>query len=154
VTLDQQFDEATLHIVRETVLAHATAMGMPDERALDVMLAVHELAANAVRHGGGSGRIQMQVTGGELVCRVSDYGPGSRNGQPPGSKPDRQQHPIGSTVPAQPWPYQPGHGLWLVRQVADRISVVSGPAGSQVTAVFALVPSNVAGDFAGPGPAR
>jgi anti-sigma regulatory factor (Ser/Thr protein kinase) len=148
--LDQQFNEAALHIVRETVLAHAAAAGMPERRAVDVMLAVHELAANAVRHGGGSGRIRMQVTGGELVCRVSDPGPASRNGQAPGSKPDRRQHPAGSTVPAQPWPCQPGHGLWLVRQAADHISVISGPAGSQVTAVFALVPGNVAGDFAGP----
>ena len=53
--LDQQFDEGTLHILREMVAAHASAAGMPDDRATDVMFAVHELAANAVRHGGGSG---------------------------------------------------------------------------------------------------
>jgi anti-sigma regulatory factor (Ser/Thr protein kinase) len=153
VTLDQQFGQGTLHIVRETVLAHAAAAGMPDERALDVMLAVHELAANAVRHGGGRGRIQMRVTGGELVCLVSDPGPAASNGQAPGRKPGGQ-HPGGTTVPAQPWPYQPGHGLWLVRQAADHISVTCGPAGSQVTAVFALIPSDVPGGFAGPGPAR
>jgi anti-sigma regulatory factor (Ser/Thr protein kinase) len=147
VTLDQQFDEGTLHIVRETVLAHAAAAGMADERAVDVMLAVHELAANAVRHGGGTGRIQMRVTGGELVCRVSDPGPASRNGHAPGAKP-RGQQPADFIAPAQSWPYQPGHGLWLVRQAADHISVISSPAGSKVTAVFALVPSDVAGDFA------
>jgi hypothetical protein len=67
VTLEQQFDEGTLHILRETVLAHAVAAGMADGRATDVMLAVHELAANAVRHGGGTGRMQMRATGGELT---------------------------------------------------------------------------------------
>ncbi len=153
MTLDQRFDEGTLHIVRETVLAHAAAAGMADERALDVMLAVHELAANAVRHGGGRGWVWMRVTGGELVCRVSDPGPASRNGHAPDRQPDRQQ-PADTTVPAQPWPYQPGHGLWLVRQAADRMSVICGPAGSQVTAVFALVASDVTGGLAGPGPAR
>jgi anti-sigma regulatory factor (Ser/Thr protein kinase) len=135
VTLDQRFDVRTLRILRETVAAHASAAGMPEERALDVMLAVHELAANAVRHGGGTGRMRMNVTAGELVCQVSDPGPDA-------------------AVPEQPWPYEPGHGLWLVSQVADRITVDSGPAGSTVTAAFALVPGNVPGGFTGAGPAR
>jgi len=152
VTLDQQFATGTLRVVREMVRAQATAAGMAEIRAVDVMLAVHELASNAVRHGGGTGRMQLQVTGGELVCQVSDPGPASRgqrlNGGP------RGQHPEGTAVPAKPWPYQPGHGLWLVRQVADRISVISGPAGSQVTAIFSLDRSGIAENLAGPGPAR
>ena len=76
-TLDQEFGETTLRVLRETVLAHATAAGMPAGRALDVMLAVHELAANAVEHGGGTGRLRMSVTNRELICHVSDPGPAS-----------------------------------------------------------------------------
>jgi hypothetical protein len=49
---------------------------------------------------------------------------------------------------------RPGHGLWLVGQVTDDISVVTGPAGSTVTVVFAPVLSDVPGGFAGPEPAR
>ena len=45
--LDQEFTAGTLHILREAVLVHATAAGLPEARAADVMLAVHELAANA-----------------------------------------------------------------------------------------------------------
>ena len=48
MTLDRQFGEGTLHILREAVLAHVAAAGMPDDRASEVMLVVHELAANAV----------------------------------------------------------------------------------------------------------
>jgi hypothetical protein len=33
------------------------------------------------------------------------------------------------------------------------MSVTCGPAGSQVTAVFTLIPSDVRGSSAGPGPA-
>ena len=121
MTLDQEFDETTLRVLRETVLAHATAAGMPEGRAVDVMIAVHELAANAVKHGGGSGRLRMRVTGRELICQVSDPG-------------------IAGT---SPWPYEPGHGLWLVRQVADHISVHHGPAGSQVTVVFTMLGSDI-----------
>lgn len=57
-----------------------------------------------------------------------------------------QAHPgLGGQAPGRagltgpgPWPYQPGHGLWLVRQVAAQISVLAGAAGSRVTVTFAL----------------
>jgi len=137
--LDQEFGETTLRILRETVLAHATDVGMPEGRALDVMLAVHELAANAVEHGGGTGRLRMSVTNRELICRVSDPGPASSglSRNTPGS-----QRP-GATAQISPWPYEPGHGLWLVRQIADHISVNSGPAGSQVTVAFTMLRSGI-----------
>jgi anti-sigma regulatory factor (Ser/Thr protein kinase) len=121
-TLDQEFGETTLRVLRETVLAHATAAGMPEGRALDVMLAVHELAANAVEHGGGTGRLRMSVTNRELICQVSDPG---------------------AAVQTSQWPYEPGHGLWLVRQIADHINVNCGPAGSQVTVAFTMLRSGI-----------
>ena len=113
---------------------------MPEGRALDVMLAVHELAANAVKHGGGTGHLRMSVTNGELICQVSDPGPAS-SGLPRSST-------LGSRLPGaaartSPWPYEPGHGLWLVRQVADHISVNSGPAGSQIIVAFTMLRSHV-----------
>jgi anti-sigma regulatory factor (Ser/Thr protein kinase) len=137
--LDQEFGETTLRILRETVLAHATDVGMPEGRALDVMLAVHELAANAVEHGGGTGRLRMSVTNRELICQVSDPGPASSglSRNTPGS-----QRP-GATAQIAPWPYEPGHGLWLVRQIADHINVNSGPAGSQVTVAFTMFRSGI-----------
>ena len=134
-TLDQEFGETTLRVLRETVLAHATAAGMPEGRALDVMLAVHELAANAVEHGGGTGRLRMSATNRELVCKVSDPGPAG-SGLPCDTS--GSQRP-GAIARVSPWPYEPGHGLWLVHQIADHISVNSGPAGSQVTVVFTML---------------
>lgn len=113
VVFDERFDAATLHSLREKVAACAAAAGMPKDRAVDVILAVHELAANAIRHGAGSGRLLMCAAAGALSCRVSDVGPG-----------------------AGPWPLRQGHGLWIVRAVADQVSASSGPNGSQVTAVF------------------
>lgn len=139
MTLNQQFDRTTLSSVRETALARAVAAGMTGERAADVMIAVHELAANAVLHGGGTGRMQMSAVGGELVIVISDSGPASLAGYPAGAP--GGQRPAGAADPA--WPYQPGHGLWLVRRVASRLSVDSGPAGSRVTVAFTLVRSDV-----------
>jgi len=133
VPLVQEFNAATLRFLREAVMAQASAAGLPDERAIDVMLAVHELAANAVRHGAGSGRLRMEVTPGQLCCEVSDAGQGRRAG--PGSA----AAPWGTApLATPPWPVEPGHGLWVTREAADQVRVVSGPGGSVVTAVFRL----------------
>lgn len=117
--LIREFDADALAGLRKTVLGYATACGLPEDRAVEVMLTVHELAANAVRHGPGHGRLRLHVTASTLHCEVSDPGPSSRDG-------------------AVPWPVEQGHGLWLVRTVADRLLVASGPDGSLVTVVFTL----------------
>jgi Histidine kinase-like ATPase domain len=70
--LDREFDADALAGLRQAVLGYATACGMPGDRAIDVMLAVHELAANAVRHGPGHGRLRLYVTSSTLHCEVSD----------------------------------------------------------------------------------
>ena len=118
--MELEFNEATLSGVRAAA-ARMTKTTMTGDRAIDVVLAVHELAANAVRHGGGSGRLRMHVTAGSMYCEVHDAGRSGVNGHP-----------------GAPWPVQPGHGLWLVKRACDELTVVSGPGGSRVTATFAL----------------
>lgn len=103
------FDANTLHLLRQRVRAYWIAAGMPEGRASDFILAVHELAANAVRHGPGEGRLLLGAVPGGLRCEVSDTGAGPR-----------------------PWALRPGHGLWIV----DQVAVSSGPGGFRVTAVF------------------
>jgi anti-sigma regulatory factor (Ser/Thr protein kinase) len=114
VVLGMDFDASTLHLLRQRVRSCWAAAGMPEVRAADVILAVHELAANAVRHGPGNGRLMLGAVPGGLRFEVSDAGPGPR-----------------------PWALRPGHGLWIVDQVADQVTVSSGPDGFRVTAVFA-----------------
>jgi anti-sigma regulatory factor (Ser/Thr protein kinase) len=128
MALDQAFDANTLQELRKAVLAEATAAGMPDDRAADVVIAVHELAANAVRHGAGAGRLRMRVVAGELHCLVHDAGPASVDGHARRTGADT----------AWPWPVRPGCGLWLVKKVADRVSATAGLGGSRITAIFAL----------------
>jgi len=117
------------------VLSHAVEAGMPKDRARDVMLAAHELAANAVRHGAGTGRLQMRAEDGMLGVQVHDAGPASRTG------PAGTAGLAGQDIPGGDggWPLRPGHGLWVVRQVADQVSVWRGPVGPVVTAAFALL---------------
>lgn len=127
MALEELFDAGTLPDLRRAVLAEAVAAGLSGDRASDVVLALHELAANAVLHGGGAGRLRMMVMGGALHCQVSDAGAGV------GGQADAPGHgAVGS------WPLQPGHGLSLVAGIADQFSFAPGRAGSEVIVTFAL----------------
>ena len=123
--LEEEFGNQSLYGLREAVAAHASAAGMPGPRVLDVVLAVQELAANADRHGAGQGRLRMWAQDSALCCQVQDD-------TPPRAGPGEE-----AGADAE-WPYAHGHGLWLARQVADRLSLESGPAGTRATAIFAL----------------
>jgi len=126
--LEQHFDAGSLYALRAAVSAHATAAGLSRQRVYDVTAVVHELAANAVIYGAGHGRLRLWTQDGFLHCEVSDDGPTSRNGA------------AVRTPGEAPWPAEHGHGLWLVGQVADQSSIRHGPAGTTVTARFALAP--------------
>jgi hypothetical protein len=43
-------------------------------------------------------------------------------------------------------PSEPGHGLWVVRQVADRMRILSDARGTCATVTF-----NLSGNLSGPG---
>jgi anti-sigma regulatory factor (Ser/Thr protein kinase) len=125
--LDLEFDSGTLSGLRAEVHVYALLAGLPEGRAADAVLAVHELAANAVRHGAGAGRLRIWSVAGGMHCRVDD-------GHPPAS----------SAESAYSWPVKPGQGLWLARQVADRMQILSCAGGTRAMVTFT----------SGPAPAR
>jgi hypothetical protein len=53
-----------------------------------------------------------------------------------------------------PLPSRPGHGLWLVRRVADRMRILSGTRGTRVTVAFDLPARRRANLESAPGNAR
>jgi anti-sigma regulatory factor (Ser/Thr protein kinase) len=115
--------------MRQSVAAHAAAAGMSTARTGDMTIAVHELAANAVRHGAGRGRLRMWNHDGGVRCQVDDGGREPRAAA--------QGIRGGADAPAR-LPEAVGHGLWVARQVADQMTVISGPGGTCVTVTFAL----------------
>jgi anti-sigma regulatory factor (Ser/Thr protein kinase) len=148
--LDQAFDSGTLYALRSAVQAHAFAAGMPEYRADDVVIAIHELAANVVQHGAGRGRLRMWQVPGALQFQV-DEGSVDEGGVNEGSVDeggvDEGGVDEGRAVAsadghggnaADHWPYIKGHGLWLVREVADQMSMFSGGGGTRATVLFAL----------------
>src|SRR5262249_60052438 len=53
-SLDQLFDSEGLYGLRSAVAAHGSAFGLSEPSVSDLVLVAHELATNAVRHGGGA----------------------------------------------------------------------------------------------------
>src|SRR5213592_1748872 len=105
--LDQAFDSDSLYALRAAVAAHGSQAGLSEGRTRDLVLAVHELAANAVRHGAGQGRLRLWAMPEGVRCEVSDDG-AEGTGEESAEAAD-----------AALWHAEPGHGLWLVRQIAD-----------------------------------
>jgi anti-sigma regulatory factor (Ser/Thr protein kinase) len=131
ISLDQAFDGGSLYALRSAVAAHAAEAGLSRSLVYDVVAAAHELAANAVRHGAGHGRLRLHSDGQVLRCQVRDDGPSAAaragNGQAPA--------PGGGSPP---WPADHGHGLWIIGQVADQFILDHGPAGTTATASFTI----------------
>jgi anti-sigma regulatory factor (Ser/Thr protein kinase) len=112
------FDTWQLSAVREGVAQAARAAGCGRDRVDDLVLAVNEVATNAVEHGSGDARLDVWTgPARELVCEVHDGGvlddplPGLR----------------------APHPSDPrGRGLWIARQLCDLLHVWSDATGTHV----------------------
>lgn len=124
--LDLPITEDTLHALRRRAAALARSLGMPRDRVANLMVVVSELATNAIRHGGGTGRLTVWRHGPNLHCQVSDQGPGIADPQAGSPRPD-----LVATC---------GRGLWICRQMAADliISCLDGRPGTTVTAVIAI----------------
>ena len=136
--VDLRFDSGTLHTVRAQMRACVGHAGFPEGQAEDVVLAVHELAANAVSHGGGAGRLRVWNLAGALYCQVDD------GDLPMSSRQERNHDGIAVIKPSgfsdrpsvNSLPCEHGHGLWVVQQVADEMQSLSGPGGTSVLVRF------------------
>lgn len=93
-------------------------LGIGADRADDVVLAVNEVASNAVEHGGaGVAELHVWCGDGELTCEVHD----------PGTLRD----PLPGLVAPPPTDHR-GRGLWIARQLCDVLHVWSDPLGTHV----------------------
>lgn len=123
--LPEPDDEVTEHTIRPDglgslrryVRADAAGAGLSDERVAAAVLAVSELAANSLRHGGGGGTLRSWHAGDGVVHEVRDTG-------------HIDQPLAGRELPAADG--VTGRGLWLVNQVCDLVQLRSSPAGTVV----------------------
>lgn len=123
--LDQRFDRDSLVALRNAVAAHSSRLGLDTDQVEHIVLVAYELASNAVRHGGGRGRLVLAADDGMVGCTVTDEGGGFRDAERAGLvRPD----PTASN----------GRGLWLVRCFADSVEINVDDAGTTAIARFAI----------------
>lgn len=114
------FDIATLHRLRTLVAEACPAEPLVLDRILTVAT---ELATNAIRHGGGRGRLLLWVEADAVRLRVGDGGLG----------------PVLATPPTAPPPEAVGgRGLWLCTVLSEEFRTVATGADRVVKAVFRL----------------
>jgi anti-sigma regulatory factor (Ser/Thr protein kinase) len=104
--------------VRALAEKQARIAGLRDARVVDFVIAVSEVAANTVRHARSRGTMEIWYDAEEIVCEIHDGGviadPSSVGRQPPSAD------------------AAGGHGLWLVREVCDRVELHSDETGTTV----------------------
>jgi anti-sigma regulatory factor (Ser/Thr protein kinase) len=111
------FDREQLPTARRLVAGAAADAMVATRRSQQLVLAVSELTANSVRHGGGTGTLRVWQDGATLLCEVRDAG--------------RIEAPLAGRV--RPLPDQlTGRGLWLVNQLCDLAQIRSDRTGTVV----------------------
>lgn len=101
--------------VREFVRSHATGLGLPEERAELLTLAVSELATNTLQHTAGGGRVRLWSVNGRVMCDVIDGGP---------------IRSLGRAMPAAD--ALRGRGLAIVERICDEVGVETAGEGTRV----------------------
>jgi anti-sigma regulatory factor (Ser/Thr protein kinase) len=126
VLLDVFFTGADLARLRRCLDDVARLAGLDEPRRSEFVLAVHEVTGNAIQHGGGRGRARLWYVDGALRCRVTDDGPGLTDAAIP------------AALPAPDFG-EDGRGLWLARELSDRLHITGGEGSAIVTLEFDLV---------------
>jgi anti-sigma regulatory factor (Ser/Thr protein kinase) len=114
-----------LAAIRAVVHRYAIKAGLSEDRAIDLVLAVSEVAANTVRHAKSPGSLRIWYDAREIVCQIQDEGiitdplAGRR-------RPSLQA--------------RGGHGLWIVNQVCDQVEILSDETGTTIRLHMELRP--------------
>lgn len=106
-----------LSAVRAVVHRCARQAGLPETRAIDLVLAVSEVAANTVRHAKSPGSLKIWYDSDEIVCQIQDEGF------------------IADPLAGQRRPSldaMGGHGLWIVHRVCDEVELRSDETGTTI----------------------
>lgn len=115
VPLGWRFSVNDLPRLRELAAEWAAEAGLPPLQVGDFMLAVHEIAANAVLHGSPAAELQLRLASGGVEAMIRDGGHWVPSGRP-------------ATGPGDGL----GMGLQVARQVCDEVDIRAGPEGTVV----------------------
>jgi len=117
------FTATDLPQVRRFTATCAAQTGMSAETADDFVIAVNEIATNAVRHGSPRAWLRLWVSDRALMAEIRDTG----------------RWPAGAVPSAVPRPSEKGGmGLEVARLVCDGFQIKAGSGGTSVLLRMAL----------------
>src|SRR3954452_4462068 len=99
--------------IRERLAPEPLAAGLGEAKTLGMLLAVTEIATNALQHGAGIADVRIGRAHGRFVCEIVDRGPGF------------DDPAAGYLAPRAGM----GSGLWVARQLTWRIEFFRSPRG-------------------------
>jgi anti-sigma regulatory factor (Ser/Thr protein kinase) len=111
------YQRGSLPQVRRFTRDHGSRAGLAAQELDDLVIAVHELAANTIAHAHGHGTLRIWTEQERLVCEITDTGHIS--------DPLAGRH-LGSTA------QEGGKGLRVVHQICDFVEVRSGSFGTDI----------------------
>ncbi len=120
-------DLASLERIAEFVTAAALRLGLNEQQAFEIQMAVDEACANVIQHAYGPGvagdvSIRCQVEGDDFVVTIRDHGRAFDPGQV--AEPDLacplEERQIG------------GLGLFFMRKLADRVVYRTCSSGNEL----------------------
>jgi anti-sigma regulatory factor (Ser/Thr protein kinase) len=112
--------------VRVLAETQARMAGLAEDRIVDFVIAVSEVAANTVKHARTQGSIEIWRDGGEIICEMRDGGVIT-------------DPMVGRLPPAAD--ANGGHGLWLVHQICDTVELHSNENGTTIRLHMSLPPT-------------
>jgi len=115
-----------LAAIRAVVHRYALQAGLTEARAIDLTLAVSEVAAKTVKHAKSPGSLKIWYDAKEIVCQIHDEGVITD------PLAGRRQPSLDASG---------GHGLWIVNQVCDQVEILSGETGTTIRLHMTLPPA-------------
>jgi anti-sigma regulatory factor (Ser/Thr protein kinase) len=106
-----------LAAIRAVVHRYAIQAGLTEARAIDLTLAVSEVAANTIKHAQSPGSLKIWYDTNEIVCQIHDEGIIT---DPMAGRREPSLDALG------------GHGLWIVNQVCDQVELRSDENGTTI----------------------
>jgi anti-sigma regulatory factor (Ser/Thr protein kinase) len=133
------FDGDSLAKTRRFALHHGARLGLASTRLPDLELAVNELAANSIVHGGERGTLRIWVDDRHLICEINDSG--------------HLSDPLAGRRPAG-LGTNGGRGLLLVNHIADLIRTHTTPRSTSIRMYLALDRRQATFSASRPGPTK
>jgi anti-sigma regulatory factor (Ser/Thr protein kinase) len=109
---------ADLATVRAFITTRARRAGLTARRINDLVIAISELAANTLAHTSGPGTLLVWATDEDMICQVHDGG--------------QLSDPDPGRARPEPDALGGGRGLWVVRQICDRVDIWVGADGTTI----------------------